>query len=185
VTDASKKVGGTCGPTKSNHSSKVAADKEAAKNKHYLVVQAKDKLDLGMDFNPLVDGFKLKATPQTGAKPCQQSGNPDQLASGSHRRRKHRQRLRTRVLISTRMDSTFSDQPSSDTSRLISPYLQAQMFLRHTLPRSQDDRDYKSLAKDIKAGVYRFDPADNVIVTIDGFRVQICEDGRFAPIWES
>jgi hypothetical protein len=39
-------AGGTCGPTRSNHSSKMSTDKEAAKNKNYLVLQAKHKLDL-------------------------------------------------------------------------------------------------------------------------------------------
>jgi hypothetical protein len=58
VTDASKKACGTCGPTRSNHSSKAEADKAAAKNKNYLVLQSKHKLDLGLHFNPLVDSFK-------------------------------------------------------------------------------------------------------------------------------
>jgi hypothetical protein len=58
VCDASKKVGGTCGPTKSTHPSKTEADKEAKKNKNYLVLQAKHKMDLGLHFNPLIDSFK-------------------------------------------------------------------------------------------------------------------------------
>jgi hypothetical protein len=59
------------------------------------------------------------------------------------------------------------------------------MFLKSTLPRNRGDAEYESLAKDIESGFYRFDPEDNVIVTLDGFRLQICEDGRFVPIGES
>jgi hypothetical protein len=56
VVDSSKKVSGTQGPTKSNHSSKSAAEKAATKNHHFQVFQAKHKLDLGLHYNPLLHG---------------------------------------------------------------------------------------------------------------------------------
>jgi hypothetical protein len=45
--------------------------------------------------------------------------------------------------------------------------------------------DYEMVEKGILAGNYQFDPSDNIVITSDGWKIQIHEDGRFVPLDES
>jgi hypothetical protein len=45
--------------------------------------------------------------------------------------------------------------------------------------------DFEKVSKGIQDGKYQYDATDHIVVTPDGWRIQIHSDGRFIPLDES